>query len=143
MSFRLGGLILPLVALVLVIGCGPMPDKADNDAEVDSGSQPARKIARAGVGKQGQSLSGKNILSVQFNALFNVRQQVEFMKTRQALEMYRATHGHFPKSHEEFMTEIIEPNMIQLPELPAGERYQFDPDTGELMVEPIPDNEQQ
>ena len=133
--------VVILACSLLLIGCGPLPETADKTSEADAGNQPARRVAEAGVGKQGKSLSGKNILSAPVKALFNARQQLEFAKVTQALQLYQASNGHYPKSHEEFMSEIIEPNMIQLPELPTGERYQFDPQTGELMVEPIPNQD--
>ena len=40
----------------------------------------------------------------------------------------------FPKSAEEFQKEILDPANITLPELPAGEYYNYDPATGELGV---------
>ncbi len=132
--------IAALFALALLcFGCGPLPEKAETNQQEDSGSASTRRVAEAGVGKRGRSLSGNNVLSAAGQAFFKTAQKLEFAKVQQALDLYRASNGHFPKSHDEFMSVIIEPNMIQLPELPDGERYQFDPKTGELMVEPIPD----
>ena len=51
------------------------------------------------------------------------------------MQLYKASNGYLPKSHEIFWKEIIEANSIQLPELPEGERYAYDPEQGELMVE--------
>ena len=52
----------------------------------------------------------------------------------QAMNLYKATNGHAPKSHQEFMAQIIEFNRINLPELRPEERYQYDPETEQLMV---------
>ncbi len=52
-----------------------------------------------------------------------------------ALQLYEATNGRKPATHEEFMEQIIKANQIELPELPAGQRYIYDSQTGELMVE--------
>ncbi len=41
----------------------------------------------------------------------------------------------FPKSHEQFMQDIIKANQIKLPELPPDSKYKYDPATGELMIE--------
>jgi hypothetical protein len=51
------------------------------------------------------------------------------------MQLYEATNGKKPTTHEEFMEQIIRANQIVLPELPAGQRYVYDPETGELMVE--------
>ena len=47
---------------------------------------------------------------------------------------FKAVNDRDPESHEEFMDKIIKENAIQLPGLFDGERYEYDPDTAELMV---------
>jgi hypothetical protein len=49
--------------------------------------------------------------------------------------LFKATNGNSPKSHEDFMAQIIDANQIHLPELAAGQRYVYDPEKEELMVE--------
>ena len=51
------------------------------------------------------------------------------------MRMYKAEKGFLPKTHDVFMKEIIGANSIELPELPEGERYIYDSEQGELMVE--------
>lgn len=60
--------------------------------------------------------------------------QISKLKVQQALQLYQAEHGHFPKDHEEFMTEIIKKNNIDLPVLPGKRRYQYDLENHELVV---------
>ena len=50
-------------------------------------------------------------------------------------ELFKATEGRTPKSHEEFMEKIIKANHIHLPTLPEGHRYVYDPKQEQLMVE--------
>ena len=50
-------------------------------------------------------------------------------------EPLQGMHGHFPKTPEDFTRDIIEFNQIELPELPAGHRYLYDAQSGELQVE--------
>jgi hypothetical protein len=64
-----------------------------------------------------------------------VQEKVEFLAVDQALKLYKATHGELPKSHEEFMEKVIKENQINLPELQEGDKYIYDPEKGELMVE--------
>ena len=51
------------------------------------------------------------------------------------MQTYKALHDGAPKTHDEFMKEIIQAAEIRLPELPAGDRYIYDPKTEQLMVE--------
>jgi hypothetical protein len=51
------------------------------------------------------------------------------------MQLFKATEGRNPKSHEEFMNKIIKANYVKLPELPAGQTYVYDPQLGELMVQ--------
>lgn len=52
----------------------------------------------------------------------------------QALNLFNASEGRYPNSHEEFMTAIIKANNIQLPVLPAGKQYQYDVENHKLVV---------
>jgi hypothetical protein len=56
-------------------------------------------------------------------------------KVPYAVKLYQAEHGHFPKTPEDFMRDIIEAQNVELPELPAGHRYVYDPQTGDLEIE--------
>ena len=52
------------------------------------------------------------------------------------MQLYKAgNNNQLPKTHDEFMEKIVVANGIELPQLPEGERYVFDPQRGELMVE--------
>jgi len=53
---------------------------------------------------------------------------------RQTLELYRAEHGDYPKSHDEFMTKIIKAQKIRLPVLPGNRQYKYDVVNHKLVV---------
>ena len=127
--------VLGLVTICFV-GCKPPEDpNAVAEVEADSG-ETERVKAEAGVGKQGQVIGNKEgFLRTPVKALFVAKQRVAFLKVEQALNLYNAEHGFKPKTHEEFMEKIIKPNNIELPELPEGQTYVWDPEAGELMVE--------
>src|SRR5687768_6726067 len=90
--------------------------------------------AEAGVGKKGRGYGG-GIVSEPIRQKFILEQKIvlEFAVV-QALQLYEAEKGYAPKSHEEFMKDIIEANQIHLPELPAGDEYVYDPMAKQLMV---------
>ena len=101
----------------------------------------AAQKAVAGVGKQGQSLRNDTgvakMISGPAAALFNVKQKAVLeIQIPQALQLFQATEGRLPKSHEEFMEKIVTANNLVLPELPSGAVYRFNTDKGELWVYP-------
>lgn len=141
--------ITSLLAVLLVavsLGCMPAPADPPSTPPVPATPPPAaeaaapameRVVAEAGVGKKGQSLEGETGMVVEpVKQLIKFEQKAVFDLTiKPALNNYKALHGAFPKSHEEFMEKIIKANNIKLPELPAGQKYVFDPEAGQLMVE--------
>lgn len=96
-----------------------------------------RVVAEAGVAKRGQSTAGETgILVEPVKQLFRFEQKAVFdLQIKPALNLYQASTGAFPKTHEEFMEKIIKANNIKLPVLPEGQTYVFDPEEGQLMVE--------
>ena len=94
-----------------------------------------REKADVGVGQQGRGYGG-GVVTTPVATYFAVQQQLVFrIEIPHALDLYKATEGHAPRTHEEFMREIVKANQIRLPELPAGHRYVYDPKTEQLMVE--------
>lgn len=100
---------------------------------------PATQTVQAGVGvgQAGRSLDQyEGVTVTPVKALFATRERLVFeVQIPQALQLFNATEGRNPKSHEEFMEKIVRANNIQLPELPPNNRYIYDPKTNELMVE--------
>lgn len=148
-SMRHNGLPILLAALWLsVVGCeaptSPTPpsspgsssaaSRAPSTDDVETDGDVERTVAEVGVGKKGRNYGG-GIISEPIRALHRTEQRLQLTQVTQALQMYKATNGHLPKSHEIFWKDIIEANSMQLPELPEGERYVYDPEKGELMVE--------
>lgn len=101
-------------------------------------NMPGDQAVRAGVGvgAQGRSLDNESgVLVTPAKVFFSMRERVIFdASIPQALNLFEATEGRKPKSHDEFMTRIIQANNIQLPRLPPDRQYVFDPQQGELLV---------
>ena len=96
-----------------------------------------RVKAEKGVGVKGRSLDQHaGVLVTPAKAYFSVRERAVFdIQIPEAIKLFKATNGNGPKSHEEFMAQIVDANQIRLPELPAGQRYVYDPEKEELQVE--------
>jgi hypothetical protein len=95
----------------------------------------SRKVAEVGVGRKSQQIEGGGYLPTVIRARFRAEERINLTNAQYALKLYKAQHGRAPKTHEEYMEKIIKANRINLPELPAGQRYVYDPETEQLMVE--------
>ena len=139
--------VLGCAAGGLLIGCGQSTPPANL---TPTGGAPAGVVAlpaepapnvqvKAGVGsgKKGRSLDKhEGIIVTPAKTLFAAKEKIKFeIEIPHALNLFKAYEGFAPKSHEEFMEKIIKANMIQLPELPEGHKYVYDPMLETLMVE--------
>jgi hypothetical protein len=97
--------------------------------------------ADVGVGKQGRKTienakAGgiKRMIAQPAASLFAFRQAAVFkIQVPQAMNLYRASNGYFPKTHDDFM-QLMKEQMIRLPELPFGQTYEYDAESSQLMV---------
>jgi len=91
--------------------------------------------AAPGVGVQGQGYGG-GLITTPVHTFFAAKQMIVFnIEIPKAMQLFEATNNRKPRSAEEYMKEIIKAGNIALPELPAGDRYVYDPKTGDLLVE--------
>jgi hypothetical protein len=85
------------------------------------------QVVTAKTPKKGRTLHDQgSYLSAVGSARFRAEHQLIFHQVTHALNLYQAEHGYYPKSHEEFLVKIIEPNSIVLPELEEGQEYWYD-----------------
>jgi len=144
---------LPLIlAVALLTACSPKDivnmtgageaDQENDEVEAISDEQqpeddtPDREVAAAGVGKKGR-IEGEGLLRSPIKAYFTIPQRLAFEALiPHAIQIYKANdpQGKGPRTHEIFMKEIIEKEQIQLPELPEGDRYEYDPEEEQLYV---------
>ena len=106
------------------------------DEAAPAGTAVEGEVAGVGVGKKGQNYGGPGIVTTPIEAYFRAEERIAFeAQIPKAMQLYKAEHDNKgPKTHEEYMNIIIKENGVQLPELPAGEEYLYDPKTEQLMV---------
>ncbi len=94
-----------------------------------------RKEAAVGVGKKGRDYE-PGLITTPVKAYFTAKEEIAFnIQIPHAMQLFNALNDANPKTHDEFMEKIVKPNAIELPELPAGHHYVYDPKTAQLMVE--------
>lgn len=67
-----------------------------------------------------------------------LKQQISGLAITQAVELFRATEGRYPKDYDEFMSRVIQANQIRLPEPGKGLQYQYDVENHQLLVVKTP-----
>jgi hypothetical protein len=95
-----------------------------------------REKAQVGVGKRGRDYE-PGFITTPIAAYFRTGDRIAFeVQIPNSMKIYKASHDNKgPKTHEEFWEVIIKENGVQLPELPQGDKYIYDPKTEELMVQ--------
>ena len=56
-----------------------------------------------------------------------------------AVDLFHAENDRYPKDYDEFMTAIIKPNGIALPQLPPYQKYAYDEKEHKLIILEYPD----
>lgn len=108
------------------------PPVAANNAKNDVPSD-AEKLDVGFTGK-GQYGDGQYLTEV-VSTYFGAQERILMMQIEHNLDLFKAAHDNKPpKTQEEYMKEIIVEGGVDLPELPPGKRYVYNPKTGELMV---------
>ncbi len=133
------------LAFAMTTGCGDYQPAAVPPAATAPATPPAaptpdppemvREEADVGVGKKGRGY-GPGLVTTPIATYFAAREKITFqIQIPDAMRLYKATNDRAPKTQEEFMEQIIKANRIDLPELPEGHRYVYDPQAEQLMVE--------
>src|SRR4030042_5923992 len=106
----------------------PPPPPPPPPAEAKPAAE--HELAKVGVTGKGQGYAPGPI-TTPIAAYFRTRERVVFdVQIASAMNLYKAEHGRFPKTHEEFLAKIINAGLIQLPKLDSGDRYVYDPQKG-------------
>ncbi len=95
------------------------------------------EVAAVGASKKAQAVKGGGIISEPVRAFFRTGDRIVFdISLPNAMKTYKALNDNKgPTSHEVFMEKIIQENEIELPTLPEGHVYRYDPETDELMID--------
>jgi hypothetical protein len=103
----------------------------------DPASQPPveRQKAEVGVGRKGQGYGG-GIITEPLHQYFAGKDRITFeIQIPEGMKLFQAEHNRYPKDMAEFKRAILEPASIRLPDLYPGDKYVYDAETHELMVE--------
>ncbi|MBI2827182.1 MAG: hypothetical protein HYX69_21125 [Planctomycetia bacterium] len=111
---------------------GPPPIQAPPPAAAPVQQKASEEHTERGIAAK---KVGEGILATPAAAYMRIPDRVVFLNVQHAMNLYKGEKGALPKTHDEFMAEIIKANSIRLPELPDDSRYVYVPEKEELMIE--------
>lgn len=82
--------------------------------------------------QRGSKLKSGGYLQTVLKGGIRAEQKLNLSTIQHALNLFHAEHGHYPKSHEEFMEKIIEFNGIVLEPLQEPYEYYYNAEDGQL-----------
>jgi hypothetical protein len=100
------------------------------------------KEKQAGGVSKAPRITAKDPITLQGNAYVSIIGQSSMLKIKHDLDLYQATNGEYPKTLQEFMDNIIKPNGIKLPTLPAYQEYAYDAANHQLVIMEYPDRKE-
>lgn len=126
------------------IGCGGTDEETTPEPAEAAAAENAKPKATDDIGEFDPN-AGKEIvdstvevsgnpLTYALEARESALEQVAHLPVMQAVNLFHATEGRYPKDHDEFMTKVIKANNIKLPPLTAGKRYEYDVENHTLVI---------
>jgi hypothetical protein len=113
----------------------PVVEEPASEEPEAPAEKPVREKADVGAGEKGSGYGG-GIITTPVSVYWRAQERITYqIQIPQAMQLFKANNGRAPESHEEFMEKIIGEQNIDLPELPVGHKYVYDPKEEELMVE--------
>lgn len=129
--------VLLCSAGVLFSGCVPAPKAEEKPKPKPIVGQTTQNIGEFDPDAGEEVSDGKielNMVTGAAGAYGPLVQKVSNIQIVQAVNLFNAAEGRYPKDHEEFMTKVIKRNNIRLPMLPHGSAYKYDVQNHALVV---------
>jgi hypothetical protein len=94
----------------------------------------SKELNQGGARVASPKIVAKDPITLQGNAYVSIVGRSSVLSIQHSMDLYYATNERYPKDLDEFMTEIIKPNGIALPQLPPYQKYAYDEKEHKLVV---------
>jgi hypothetical protein len=94
----------------------------------------SKELNQRGAQVASSRIVAKDPITLQGNAYVSSIGRLSVQSIQRSMDLYHATNERYPKDLDEFMTEIIKPNGIALPQLPPNQKYAYDEKEHKLIV---------
>jgi hypothetical protein len=134
-----GGISLGVQGTASAAGMAPLDmGAAPVGGQSKPAPQPTYEQAKVGAGAQGRDYGGGTVgklITTPIQTYWAGRSKIAFdIQVPMIVRDYKMFHDDKAPTHEEFMKMVPQYN-LELPQLPPGERYIFDPQSAQLLVE--------
>jgi len=111
------------------------PEQPQNAEEktVTVAATPQTVATRGNYASAGDTSNPMSIITTPISVMFRTQDRIVLQQVEAGMNYFKAEHGRIPATEAEFMEKIIKANNIQLPPLPAGQKYVYE--GGELKVQ--------
>jgi len=93
-----------------------------------------RRAVQVGDGRKGH-YGRMSIFDAPISSFFRTKENLTYnVQIPHAMNLYKATNGRAPQSHDEFWREIIQANNLKMPDLKDGCHYEYNPQEEVLEV---------
>lgn len=94
----------------------------------------SKELKQEGARVASPRIVAKDPITIHGNAYVAIVGRSSVLSIQHSMDLYHATNERYPKDLDEFMTEIIKPNGIALPQLPPYQSYAYDQNEHKLII---------
>jgi hypothetical protein len=98
-----------------------------------------KEINQGGAQSASPKIVARDPITVAGNAYVAIVGQATIGNMNHAVDLFHAENDRYPKDYEEFMSAIVRPNGIALPQLPPYQKYAYDDAQHKLIIVEYPD----
>ena len=97
------------------------------------------ELKQGGARPASPRIVARDPISIQGNAYVSIIGQASINNIKHAVDLFHAENDRYPKDYDEFMTVIVKPHGISLPQLPPYQKYAYDENEHKLIILEYPD----
>jgi hypothetical protein len=113
---------------------GPIVGKRTSDIR-----SATKELQQGGARPAPTRIVARDPISVQGNAYVAIVGRASIDNMKHAVDLFHAENDRYPKDYDEFMTVIVKPHGIALPQLPPYQKYVYDENEHKLIIMEYPD----
>jgi hypothetical protein len=99
----------------------------------------SKELQQGGARPASTRIVARDPISLQGNAYVAIVGRASIENMKHAVDLFHAENDRYPKDYEEFMTVIVKPHGISLPQLPPYQKYAYDENEHKLIIMEYPD----
>jgi hypothetical protein len=99
----------------------------------------SKELKQGGAQVASSRIVARDPITIQGNAYVSIVGQAAIGNMKHAVDLFHAENDRYPKDYDEFMSAIVKPHGIALPQLPPYRKYAYDDNEHKLIIVEYPD----